>query len=186
MKLATDCTGRPVIAIDPSLTSTGLAYPIDHDVLAVDIVAAPSGVVGWERLDLISTTIRVAVRTVIALYGVEPIIVMEGYSYASKHSQAHSTGELGGVIVTDLGRIDHDVVRIAPKSIKKFATGRGNASKAAMVSAVAARTGWQFRTDDQADAVALWCFARAVVSEPHPMEPLPKTHLAALTEYDIC
>lgn len=184
MKLATDCTGRGIVALDLSLTSTGICYPASEHELAVDIVKTPSGVVGWQRLDFISGVVHWAVESALVLDD-HPVIVAEGYSFNSRNSQAHSTGELGGVVTVDLGRRGHEITRVPPKSIKKFATGKGNANKTAVVSALAARTGWTFTTDDQADALALWCFARAHLNEPHPMDPLPKTHLAALDGFEL-
>lgn len=41
-------------------------------------------------------------------------------------------------------------------TIKKHATGKGNASKTEMVAAMRGR-GYDPRTEDEADAVALWC-----------------------------
>ena len=80
---------------------------------------------------------------------------MEGYSFASRHSQAHSIGELGGVIRLLLWESGIPYVLIPPTCRAKFATGKGNASKNEVVSAVSARTGIVWSNpgaDDKCDA----------------------------------
>lgn len=52
-------------------------------------------------------------------------------------------------------------------SVKKDFTGRGNAKKDDMV-AEARRRGWKVATDDEADALAMWCFeARKFMPQSH-------------------
>lgn len=54
-------------------------------------------------------------------------------------------------------------VRVAPSVLKKWATGRGNASKVDMMYGVGARTGWKIGgSDDEADAWWLWTIGKAL------------------------
>ena len=75
-----------IMGLDLSLTSTGIS--IDG---VTSIIMTPTK--GAERLVLISSKLR----EVIEENKVEAVIV-EGYSFASRNSQAHSIGELGGVV----------------------------------------------------------------------------------------
>lgn len=88
------------------------------------------------------------------------VVVMEGYSMAARAGRLADLGELGGVLkvaLWDAGYREEDgtLVVVPPAQLKKFATGRGNADKAAVVSAVVRRWRVDVNTDDEADAYAL-------------------------------
>lgn len=132
--------------IDLSLTSTGIC--IDGDVSAIRV--SSKGVV---RLNEISSKI-------VELFKNNSVtcVAIEGYSFASRNSQAHSIGELGGVVRLRLWEMGVPYVEIPPTSRAKFATGRGNAAKNEVVSSVSAKTGLVFSgagADDMCDAFLL-------------------------------
>lgn len=105
---------------------------------------------GPKRLDLISSAISGIVKE--EEIGV---VIIEGYSFASRSGQAFSIGELGGVVRTTLYRMGIPFIEIPPTCRAKFATGKGNASKNEVVSSISAKTGIIFRNpgaDDQCDA----------------------------------
>lgn len=84
--------------------------------------------------------------------------VIEGYSFGSRNSQAHSIGELGGVVRVLLFDMGIPFVEVPPTSRAKFATGRGNASKGEVISAISAKTGRIFAGaggNDECDAWVL-------------------------------
>jgi crossover junction endodeoxyribonuclease RuvC len=131
------------VGLDLSLTSTGVAV---GDVTAAVSVTAT----GAERLALLRDKILDLVRSV-----EQPFVLVEGYSFASRNSQAHALGELGGVVRVSLWEQGIPYVEVPPTVRAKFACGRGNASKAEVISAVSARTGivWDGKgADDQCDA----------------------------------
>lgn len=95
--------------------------------------------------------------------------MIEGYSFSSRNSQAHSIGELGGVIRLMLYEMNIPFVEIPPTSRAKFATGRGNASKHDVISSISAKTGIIFSGaggDDRCDAWVLeqMAYARLGIS----------------------
>lgn len=45
-----------------------------------------------------------------------------------------------------------------PSTVKKYMCGKGGPGKGGVMGAVSAM-GWRYGTDDEADALALWCFA---------------------------
>jgi crossover junction endodeoxyribonuclease RuvC len=133
-----------VVGLDLSLTSTGVAFGEDFTQ------AISTAHKGPKRLAVMRDLVMTAVSTVSA-----PYVVIEGYSFGSRNSQAHSIGELGGVIRVALWERAIPYVEIAPTARAKFATGRGNASKNEVVSAISARTGvvWSGKGgDDRCDA----------------------------------
>lgn len=134
------------IGLDLSLTSTGWSCGFDQRILAPKTK-------GVARL--------IEVRDTLATWldaTDDPVVAVEGYSFASRNSQAHSIGELGGVIRVMLHERLIPWVEIAPTIRAKFATGRGNAAKSEVISAVSARTGivWAGAgADDLCDAFVL-------------------------------
>jgi Holliday junction resolvasome RuvABC endonuclease subunit len=126
-----------VIGLDLSLTATGFAAP--------------------EYVEVVKTTTRgmlrlAALRMAIVNASADAsIVVIEGYSMGTMRqpSQAHGIGELGGVVKLGLWEAEIPYVDVAPASLKKFATDRGNATKLAMGLA-AQRAGYDGPEDDNA------------------------------------
>lgn len=129
--------------IDLSLTSTGLSVGG-----STSIVTTPKR--GAERLSIISSKIiDFCIENKIA------VVMIEGYSFASRNSQAHSIGELGGCVRMRLWENQIRHIDVPPTSRAKFATGKGNASKMEVVSAISSKTGRMFvgaGADDECDA----------------------------------
>lgn len=112
-------------------------------------------------------------------------VLLEGYSFASRSGQAFSIGELGGVIRLSIYELGIPVVEIPPTCRAKFATGKGNASKNEVISAVSAKTGitWQNPgADDKCDAWILEEMGLAFLEKSR--YPWPSTHLSALEKID--
>lgn len=132
-----------VFGLDLSLTSTGISGNDTTTCISTNKKGA-------ERLHIMSEEILGVVRQ-----AENPAVVVEGYSFSSRNSQAHSIGELGGVVRVSLWRAGIPFTEVAPTARAKFATGKGNSSKAEVLSAVSARTGivWSGSgADDMCDA----------------------------------
>lgn len=162
-----------VIGLDLSLTSTGIALGDATEVLA----PRPKGI---ERLLWIRDAIVECVTD-----KPKPVVCIEGYSFGSRNSQAHAAGELGGLIRCTLWEMEVPFVDIPPTCRAKFATGRGNASKSEVVSAISARTGivWDGKgADDRCDAWILQeCGLTYLGRERHDW---PQANRSALDKVD--
>lgn len=159
-----------ILALDLSLTSTGVAFPSG----AVTRWTSPASLRGMERLD--------ACRTLLAQALVlEPpdVVVLEGYSMgtARQASHAHALGELGGVLRHTMWRNQQPFVDVPPASLKKFATGRGNAPKELMLVEAVKRLGYDGSSNDEADA--LWLRAMALDAYGEPVVQLPQSNREA-------
>ena len=135
-----------VMGLDLSLTSTGVSINGATSTIAVKAT-------GPERLSMISEK----VLDLICEHLVD-VVCVEGYSFASRNSQAHSIGELGGCVRMRLWESGIPFVVVPPTSRAKFATGRGNASKGEVISSISAKTGRVFvgsGGDDECDAWVL-------------------------------
>ena len=134
------------LGLDLSLTSTGYSSDIERGVISTKLKGA-------ERLHFISTRLITLCRE----FDITAVAI-EGYSFASRNSQAHSIGELGGAVRMRLWENGIPFVEIPPTCRAKFASGRGNASKGEVMSAVSAKTGLVFSgagADDVCDAYVL-------------------------------
>lgn len=162
-----------VVGLDLSLTSTGVATELGTLSIAVKSK-------GCDRLIELREAI---LDVVLSLH--QPVVCVEGYSFGSKNSQAHAAGELGGVVRVALWEEGVRFVEIAPTSRAKFATGKGNAGKTEVISAVCAKTGIQWSgkgADDECDA---WILREmGLVHFGHGQFNWPVANLSALEKID--
>jgi Holliday junction resolvasome RuvABC endonuclease subunit len=82
-------------------------------------------------------------------------LAIEGYAHGAKFNR-EKLGELGGIVklaIYDVFKLEPIIV--PPTVLKKYVTGKGNASKAQMMEGVAKKWGPQFDNDNLADAYAL-------------------------------
>jgi Holliday junction resolvasome RuvABC endonuclease subunit len=162
-----------ILGVDLSLTSTGISANGKTGT-----ITTPAK--GPERLSIISLAVLDAV-----IDNSIQLVAIEGYSFASRNSQAHSIGELGGVVRTRLWERNIPYVDIPPTCRAKFATGRGNAAKTEVMSSISAKTGLVFSgkgADDMCDAWILeeMCRTRIGISD----YTWSATQLSALDKVD--
>jgi crossover junction endodeoxyribonuclease RuvC len=83
-------------------------------------------------------------------------VAMEGYSFGSAN-RAHMAGELGAAVKLALYDLGSVPLIIPPSSVKKYATGKGNAKKDLMILACYKNWGVEFSNDNEADS---YCIAK--------------------------
>lgn len=164
-----------VLGLDLSLTATGVA----------DIDGTPHTIrpktTGAERLH----EIRTAVTRYLDGGGTQwraGLVAIEGYAFA-RPNQAHQIGELGGVIRHLLWMHTQPWVEVAPKQVKKYATGSGNAGKNEVLTAAVRRLGYEGSDDNEADA--LWLRALVLDALGEPVVTVPAPHREALAKVQI-
>lgn len=163
---------RHVIGLDLSLTGTGLAAA---GRVEVSPNLGPSTTLPgrWARIDATRSWV------VNRLHGTNPLIVVEGASYNSKGGQSHERAGLWWAVVGRCFELDLDVVEVPPATLKKFATGRGNASKPDMRLAWYKRAGVDLADDNAVDAAWLCQIGLHLTGRPDAIV-LPKAHTDAL------
>lgn len=158
-----------VIGLDLSLTATGIATDTGTSTITTPKLD------GMERLDRLRSLIRVAAQDA-------HLVIIEGYAYGAGRSggttHSHALGELGGVIRLDLYDRGIPHVDIPPATLKKYATGKGNASKAEILAAAIRRLGYPGADHNEADAMWLHAIGRDAYQLGLPHVPL--SHRAAL------
>lgn len=162
-----------VLGLDLSLTSTGYCHNGEAGYIS-------TGEFGAERLRKIGRE----VENIVVDKQIN-IVAIEGYSFASRNSQAHSIGELGGVVRVFLLNMDIPFLEIPPTCRAKFATGKGNAGKAEVISSISAVTGivWKgAHADDMCDA---WILEQMVLTKLKMSQySWPNVSLSALEKID--
>ncbi len=162
-----------LLGLDLSLTSTGFCIDGQTGIIS-------TGLNGVERLE----AVRDDVKNLLVSNKIE-CVLLEGYSFASRSGQAFSIGELGGVIRVAIYESGISLVEIPPTCRAKFATGKGNASKNEVISAVSARTGIVWGNpgaDDKCDAWILEEMGLAYLGESR--YAWPEINLSALEKID--
>ena len=162
----------PVVGLDPSLTGLGLATP---DGLST-ISSKPAGATIAARAERIVTMADAVARRIPE----SSLVVIEGPAYAAQaQAGVHLRAGLWWVLAVELTHRGHTLVEVAPTALKKFATGKGNATKPDIRMALYQRAGLDVRDDNQADAYFLRQVGLHLVGDPDAL-PLPKAHLAVL------
>lgn len=169
-----------VVGLDVSLTATGIA---DSDG-GLNLVGS-TGVLGMELYDRIDAIDALAAEIVESVKERKPVlVVVEGLEVASAARNAlvsvidRAWLYLG--VVRRLRGLGIDLAVATPASLKVYATGRGNATKNAVIDAVARRLP-RFETggnDNLCDAAVL-C-AMGSDRRGTPLALLPRAHTRAL------
>lgn len=163
-----------IIALDLSLTRSGWAGPF---LRLSGVLVPPRGQDrGMARLRWIRDQ-------VIAKCAGADVVAIEGYAYGSARgaSQQHSLGELGGVVRLALFEAGIHYVDVAPATLKKFATGKGNANKELMLAESIRRLGYSGSDSNEADALWMLNLMLTLHGQPEAVA-VPKVHMDAIAK----
>lgn len=169
-----------VIGGDPSLASFGVVGPKadQSQILKPGSRKDPMRMI--DLRDQFVAYCRAPIEKGLAVDELDLLVILEGFSFGST-THAIGLGGIGWMVRAGLWEAGIPYLDVSPSTIKKYATGKGNARKDLVISAVAARTGIPFGTSDQVDAFVAWCIGRELTGQMHPMGQVPKTHRAALS-----
>jgi crossover junction endodeoxyribonuclease RuvC len=163
-----------VLAVDPSLNAMGHAGRGSRGVW----IPPKSHASGVRRL----LWLRDCVLTM-AIEGRADVVVIEGYSFASRGRAVVSLGELGGVLRTALHEHGIPYVEVPPSALKKYATGKGNAGKELVLVEAVKRLGYEGSSTDEADA--MWLRQMGMDHYGHPdAVVVPKSNRDALEKVE--
>lgn len=163
-----------VVGLDLSLSATGIATASGELVTVrstpdLDTIAARC-----ERLVQLLGAILEHVQG-------DDVVVLEGPAY-SQQAQAgvHLRAGLWWTVAGALAPTN-ELIEVSPSALKKFATGRGNATKPDMRMALYQRADLDVRDDNQVDAWWLRQLGLHLLDSPDAI-PLPRVNLGALTK----
>lgn len=150
---------NPVIAIDPSLSATAVCVMRSPDDYSMRVFSAPA--LGKSLADRFDRYQNLTNDIWLFIESETPAAVLfESYGSAARGNSQVPMIEFGAMLRRML--LKQSVmawcpppVEVPPASLKKFATGKGNADKLAMCLAIQKRWGQTFATNDEFDAYAL-------------------------------
>lgn len=157
-----------VVGLDLSITATGIAY---NDGSTATVTTRANK--GDDRLNTIEAMVSMATAGC-------SLAVIEGPVVRS--SAAVVIGMVHGVVRAGLMAWDVPYAIVPPATLKKYATGKGNADKTAMTLALYKRTGLELADDNQVDA--WWLRAAGLQHLGHPIVDLPAAQVDALAKVD--
>ncbi|WP_113699160.1 Holliday junction endonuclease [Nonomuraea lactucae] len=166
-------TAPRVIGLDLSLTATGIATWDGRPLSTIRTVTSD----GDERLRRIMVTVRANAYDYVRDEPIELAVIEDLPTHA--HS-AGITGMVHGAVRIALMELKVPYALVPPATLKKFATGKGNATKPDMRMALYQRAGLDIRDDNQVDA--WWLRAAGLDALGHPLVELPKTQREALAK----
>jgi Holliday junction resolvasome RuvABC endonuclease subunit len=159
-----------IVALDLSLTCTGWA-----DASRCGVIVPPADKNrGIARLRWIRDA-------VLELAHGATLVVLEGYSFASRGRAIISLGELGGVVRCALADRGITSVDVPPSCRALFATGKGNAGKEQVLAEAIRKLGYQGHSSNEADA--LW-LRRMAVEQYAPGAAMNEKKRRALSKID--
>lgn len=154
-----------VVGLDLSITATGIAS-CDGSTYTV-----ASRETGDRRLVEIRSEVARAVKN----RGVDLVVIED----LPKHAMAAGiTGMVHGAVRSALIELGAPYVLVIPSSLKKYATGNGNAGKPEMAVAAFKRAGREFGDDNQCDA--WWLRAMGLDHLGQPITAMPASQRASL------
>ena len=180
LDLVEPTSGPRVIGLDLSLTATGIAK---GDGTTTTVTTRAQDPIGY-RLDTIAIEIECVIADTANAYPGWIVAVVE--DMPANAQSAGITGRVHGAVLLSLWRLqcqlDLRTVLVPPASLKKYATGKGNATKPDMRMALYQRAGIDERDDNRVDA--WWLRAMALDHYGHPVVPMPAANRAALAKID--
>lgn len=159
-----------VVGLDLSLTSTGVAR-WNGIAYTTALVKPKASLRGHERLAWILGDLRERTQDA-------TLAVVEGPSYGSATQGVHERGGLWWMVTHQLWLWQIPTAVAPPASVKRYATGKGNAQKDAVLTAVVRRFAEFDGNNDAADALILAALGAEHLG--HPIVPMPQTHRDAL------
>lgn len=164
-----------VVGIDLSLTSTGLALA---DGTTHTIRTGPGDHLADQHNRLRHIVDEIERLTGAGYYLAPSLAVVEGPSYGSSGAGTWDRAGLWWLLIDHLLTRAVPVAVVPPAVLKRYATGRGKATKADMRVALLTRTGIDERDDNRVDA--WWLRAAGLDILGHPIVALPAAQSAAL------
>lgn len=175
-----------VCGIDPSLSSTGLAWISPAGELKVSCVTSTGK--NNESVERTVERIFYIANEVVDFVNLHKpdLVVIENPSFASQYGKPHERSGLWWRIVDALVHDDYKIARVAPQTRAIYATGDGRSKKAVVLAHVREHytdiLGARVANDDVADAIVLADLG--ALQKGYPLDVPPATserHTRALT-----
>lgn len=164
-----------VLGLDISLTSTGLAMvQVDKTGWSAECGCVTSKPGTDRTYEAISKRVHIITETLDPFIARADLIVVEGPSLASVHGYIHTRAWLWGKIFDRCLELGKRTLVLTPAQRCRYATGKGNAHKDAVLAAAIKRwPGVDITSNDEADALILAAIGCRYIDLP--IDTVPKT-----------
>lgn len=149
---------RCVVGIDQSAQHTGICVLNEEKVPKKTLLVSPPRHLKEEKR---LAYIRDAVVACLAPFDLHTV-TMEDYSFNSVNKK-FLLGEIGSIIKIAAHDKNAVLFKVAPKQLKKFVTGRGDADKSKVMECLDKQWNLKFTDDNLADAAGLALIAHEIV-----------------------
>ncbi len=149
-----------VLAFDLGLRRTGWCGNEDHGVIVSPNRLSASPMTNLKREARLEWWADVLYHTMFALEPDE-VTVEAPFMHPKNVSGAIDLIMLHGVLRAAAARLNVPIHAVENKTLKKWATGRGNAPKPDMIARACELTGDTITDDNEADATVLWHYWQA-------------------------
>lgn len=175
------------VGIDHSLTGTGVAILGDKGgLICLETVSCESQGTSvrhrvW-RFRGLADSVSELVQRYIGNGVTIAVCCFEGYSFGSNKAHHSAIIESGYEVRSRMvSLVAGSIFEVAPSTLKKFACGKGNADKSAVVSSMTKKHGVEFGNDNEADAYALARCAYCIGENVDPGTEAARDSLAVIT-----
>lgn len=162
-----------ILAIDPSTHMGVVVLSVDTQRMTATPLEAyefHAKGKGMPRLAQLGTE----VLRILGAYNIDRVVI-EGYSFASRHAIV-TMAEVGTVIRYFLYQEGYEYREVAPPSLKKFVTGKGNCKKDLILLNVYKNWGFETDNDNVADAFSLAMYEAAYIVGATDAKGVPSLH----------
>lgn len=177
MPITADAPTLPrVVGLDLSLTGTGIASIGDTtNVLTLKSKGSATATLDERSQRLHNLAQDIIIR---AVFG--DTVVIEQPAYGQTGGSHHDRSGLWWLVVDALMPEVDRLIEVTPQTVKKYATGKGNASKDEVLAAVVRRyPDVEVSNNNEADALVLAAIGARLSGRPIESE-LPLSHIDAL------
>lgn len=174
-----------ILGIDPSLTSTGYSIIKKGNLLdSGTIKTKPSNKTPTEET-LRLRSIKNSICEIIEKY-TPALVVIEGLAFMARNTTALvQLSGLNYMIRDELISRDIQFIVVAPTSLKKFITGKGNAQKDHIMLSIYQNFGQTFFDNNIADSYGLAAIGAAIKDEPIKKTTLPQKEVIKLLKTQL-
>ncbi len=154
-----------VLAIDPSLSNTGVVVIRNGELLAKATIETKPTKTATEEMKRLNFIIDRIFDLVAKYHDKGMVAALEGLSFGSKYGHTEVRAGLNYLIRDRFMDWKIPLIIVPPLSLKKFTSGKGNSQKEDMKLAVWKRWKFEDASNDICDAFALNKFAECYVTK---------------------
>lgn len=168
------------LGVDLSLTATGIAVLEDGKLLYRGVIRSKP--VGKKPKDEIARINTIVEQVIVHIEKYTPrIVVLEGLAFMAKGTSLAQLSGLNYLVRQALYKMEIEFIIVAPSSLKKFITSRGNAQKDEMMLFVYKKYGVTILENNENDAYCLAQVGLALIDKERKITNIQKQVISLIS-----